>query len=269
MTGLPIVVGVAVPARVLYISVLEASREFLYNTLSNQPSIPIWGGSVIFHQPSTQVITAMSSGIAGGMAAIIAQSLVVPMDVISQRQIVAEQNIGSLSLLRRILGSQGISGLYKGFTLSLLSSLPGGTIWWAVYSGAQHNMLQYISNLTDFDSSNAPIITRTVIQFASGCSAAVFSAIITQPLDVLKVRLQVEHRDITNGLISIKDISRKLHAQAGIFGFYRGLIPRITHLTLWGTILSSAYEYLKHISRVDNARQSNDGTARSLVDMPT
>ena len=98
-------------------------------------------------------------------------------------------------------------------------------------------------------------IKTGLIQIGSGISAAVVASVLTQPLDVIKTRLQVMgpstspwSQSKTNSS-SISTVIKELAISEGIQGFFRGTGPRILYMGLWGTILSSAFEYLKIISR--------------------
>ena len=87
--GLGIVLSLAVPARALYISILENSREGISHRVLNGMTTHASFGPEEAHTWLPLVAT-FSSGLAGGIAAVAAQCLVVPMDVISQRQMVME-----------------------------------------------------------------------------------------------------------------------------------------------------------------------------------
>ena len=101
------------------------------------------------------------------------------------------------------------------------SSIPGGATWWAVYGGMQHAIFEISYSKSQSKSdyllhSNLPLITTSTIQLVSGFSAAVCSAIVTQPLDVVKVRLQVEQKGSSKSLVTVEEITRHLFSKAGI-----------------------------------------------------
>ena len=223
---------------------MEGAKEIIAKTLtkSGKPS----DSRLSFLDD--QLITSISNGAAGGLAAVTTQGFVVPMDIISQRQMITETPSRAVDLFRDIIRKEGLFGLYKGFSLSLLSSIPGGTVWWGTYGGMKHWIHESSSFRHEIRDEN--IFMTCIIQVTSGITAAVSSALVTQPLDVLKVRLQV--RDTTSSLASkpsIYTVSKDLLSSNGISGLYRGLLPRIVHISLWGTILSSAYEYLKYSTK--------------------
>ena len=244
--GAGVVVSLAIPARVVYISVLEWSREHCNELLTRFLDSFYVEGKPRYLVP---LVASVSGGVAGGLAAMSAQVFVVPMDVISQRQMVMNEATyatrgSTFSVMRSAMDSGGLRALYRGFGLSLFSSLPTGSIWWATYGGCQHWIdLHLIKNHKDKDSLRQTA-ERGLTQIASGLSAAFVAATLTQPLDVVKTRLQVATTT------SLSSTARDLAATSGVRGFYRGLGPRIMHMSVWGTVLSSAYELLRHISRI-------------------
>lgn len=251
--GAGVVVTLAIPARVVYISTLETSRHecqklldgILVNTLYKDNK-----NQSIYLGP---LVASVSGGVGGGLAAMAAQCLAVPMDVISQRQMVMNETLyvkeGSAWCVARsaIANGGGWTALYRGFGLSLFSSLPAGSVWWATYGGCQHWLdLHYYWRAQSSQQNNGEwqqILQRGITQIISGTSAALVAATLTQPLDVTRTRLQVQ----TNA--SLRTIVSELKATSGLRGFYRGLGPRTLHMSIWGTVLSSAYEVLREISR--------------------
>ena len=85
-----------------------------------------------------------------------------------------------------------------------------------------------------------------VIQVASAFNAAFASAVLTQPLDTIKTRLQVLGSNSSNASLWL--ITKELASKGNL---YQALLPRIAHMGVWGSVLSSAYEYLKVVSRKD------------------
>ena len=281
--GLGIVLSLAVPARALYIGILENSRELVINAMTTHASF----GPEEAHTWLPLVAT-FSSGLAGGIAAVAAQCLVVPMDVISQRQMVMEpaayaRDGSAISVARSIVQREGIAGLFRGFGLSIFSSMPTGAVWWAVYSGCQAKMDQYSrprSEVTEVlegaetEGSFAYLARKGVVQVVAGISAATVAASLTQPLDTVKTRVQLKMEDTlqqhhprtqsssssnSNNKPSYASVARELKISSGYKGFFKGTGARIIHMGMWGTILSSAYELLRHISRKDdNANEKFD-----------
>ncbi len=251
------VVSLAIPTRIIYISVLESSREWIdiraRELILNPPnSFAKYNNQL---QSLIPFVTPLSGGIAGGLAAVSSQLIVVPMDVISQKQMVMDdttyrQNGSSLQVVKSVISNDGWRGLYRGFGLSLFTSLPAGSIWWATYAGCKDQM-NTIENAA-FDS--IPALGRQgIVQVSSAFGAALAASIITQPLDTIKTRLQVKGGvgNASSKSAMVISVVKELTASSGLSGMYQGLLPRITHMGVWGSILSAAFEYLKVVSRKD------------------
>lgn len=254
--GLGVVVSMAVPARIIYISTLECSREMVdisaRQFILNPPSALGTYNKEI--QSLLPLVTPFAGGVAGGCAAVSSQLIVVPMDVISQKLMVMEDSVfkdkgGTIKMARSIIKTEGWRGLYKGFGLSLFTSLPAGSIWWATYAGCKDSLSVYgdpdvpIGN--ELLSSIPPAVRQGMVQVASAFSAAVAASVMTQPLDTIKTRLQVGNLKSNASLLSV---AKELTSTSGL---YKGLLPRIAHMGIWGSVLSAAYEVLKLVSRKD------------------
>mmetsp|Transcript_24698 Transcript_24698/g.44718 ORF Transcript_24698/g.44718 Transcript_24698/m.44718 type:complete len:360 (-) Transcript_24698:1933-3012(-) len=254
--GMGTTLGLAIPARAIYISALEGTRTSLSGP--TEMILQKYMGPEEAHV--IIAATTLSSSLAGGVAAVAAQLLVVPMDVIAQRQMILDTseylkgNGTTRAVFTTVIGEPGgWRNLYTGFGLSLFSSLPAGTAWWGTY-GASHHLLHEWAMITSRDrASDFPLsleselwIKRGVAQVISGMMAATCAGIITMPIDVVKTRLQVSSKGE-----SIQDVSKYLYKTHGAKAFFRGTGPRILHMGLWGTILSSAYEFLRHVSHKD------------------
>lgn len=249
--GLGVILSMAIPARILYISTLEFTREYAEHIATSLILDPpqYFPFSQNQLQPLLPLVTPFSGGVAGGMAALSSQLIVVPMDVISQKQMVSENPISAREVTRTIISFDGYRGLFRGFGLSLFTSLPAGSIWWAIYAGSKDQLLKM--NLDFGMKTEAALIPGfetaklATIQVASAFSAAIAAALVTQPLDTIKTRLQV--LGTTSGA-SAMSITKELASTGKL---YQGLLPRIAHMGIWGSVLSSAYEYLKVVSRKD------------------
>ena len=150
--GLGVVLTLAVPARVVYITTLEGSKQGIASYLTSFQQRR-GGNSTCPSTMSIRNTAAISAGLSGGISAVSAQLLIVPMDVISQKQMVMGSSYGNhvgaavgesqhsvIEVFRNILAKEGYRGLYKGFGISLFTSLPTGAMWWATYATCQNEI---------------------------------------------------------------------------------------------------------------------------------
>ena len=130
--------------------------------------------------------------IAGGLAAVIEQSFINPVDVIAQRLMVEGQgqrqrhHRPSKIVVKHVLREHGISGFYRGFTASLMVEGLWSAIWWASYSVCLDTISQMVPNGT----------SHLVIQGLSGMLAGVSSAVAGNPIDIIRVRMQVSYSNV-------------------------------------------------------------------------
>lgn len=144
------------------------------------------------HGYSTEV-----KGLVGGACAtLIGQTITVPVDIVTQHRMMQGQvrqwtkgggakkskAVSSLAIIQKILNHEGPRGLYKGYTVSLVTYAPGSAMWWSFYSGfyrigVEHGLLE--------------VSPMPLVQAGSGVMAGLLTSILTNPLDVLRTRYQV------------------------------------------------------------------------------
>lgn len=233
-----VVIG-AVPARVIFLTTLETTKIGAL-TITEKLNL----------SEATRV--ALANGVAGMVSSIVAQSVFVPLDVVSQRLMVqgtacTAKYSGGLDAARKILRTDGIRGLYRGFGMSVLTYSPSSAFWWASYGFSQRiiwRSLGYSSEDSSLTPSEGEIV---LVQAGSGIFAGAIASCTTTPLDTIKTRLQVMDKESTP---SIKQTMKRLIDEDGWRGFYRGLGPRFISMSAWGTSMILAYEYLKRLCAI-------------------
>ena len=260
----------------------------------------------------------MAHGIAdaagGATASMCSQVLGVPVDIISQRQMVqgvavrAASGEGTVRLrgyrnglhaLREIIAAEGVKGLYRGFGASIATLVPGSAIWWGFYGTYQRMFWSVVPAelggarvrhegfnrgrpanedpvSTEFKAAVArgmaassargetgtPVEpgegTVIGVQVASGVCAGATSGFLTTPLDIVKTRLQVLSgpRGASAGggervRHTFWSTAAELYREHGGYGFFRGVRPRMTSVSIWGTTMVTTYEFLKRTSKID------------------
>lgn len=185
---------------VFYISTYEGVRHFLTQNGAG---------------PRTKAL------IGGGCASLVGQTIIVPFDVISQHLMVLGMGVGSngksevnplgirynpkmsrlklsLDISREIMKRDGFRGFYRGYTASLLAYVPNSAMWWAFYHLYQDELYRVMP----------PWVSQLFIQCVAGSFGGFTTTIITNPLDIVRARLQV-----CNFILLILLQSSKLHIQ--------------------------------------------------------
>ncbi|XP_068659465.1 uncharacterized protein [Aristolochia californica] len=244
-----------IPARALYMTALEITK-------SNVGKATVRLG---MPEPAAATIANAAAGLSAAMAA---QLVWTPVDVISQRLMVqgsastsAATNCkyrGGIDAFRKILVSDGLRGLYRGFGMSILTYAPSNAVWWASYSVTQRLMWEgigYYSFRKEVEYGGGGAVYKpdsTTVMAVQGLSAAMaggVSALITMPLDTIKTRLQVLEGE-ENGRRSptVGQTVKNLLKEGGWMACYRGLGPRWASMSMSATTMITTYEFLKRLS---------------------
>ncbi|XP_009600083.1 uncharacterized protein [Nicotiana tomentosiformis] len=238
--GFGTVITGAIPARIIFLTALETTKVAAFKMV--EP-----------FKLSEPIQAAIANGVAGMLASLCSQSVFVPIDIVSQRLMVqgysghASYN-GGLDVARKVLKSEGVRGLYRGFGLSVITYSPSSAVWWASYGSSQRFIWRLLDNGTEHGRP-APSQGKIVaVQAAGGIIAGATASCITTPLDTIKTRLQVMGHDKRP---TARQVVKQLIAEDGWTGFYRGLGPRFVSMSAWGTSMILAYEYLKRLCAVN------------------
>ncbi|XP_010260523.1 PREDICTED: solute carrier family 25 member 44 [Nelumbo nucifera] len=234
--GFGTVITGAIPARIIFLTALETTKVASFNIV--EP-----------FKLSEPTQAAIANGVAGMTASLFSQAVFVPIDVVSQKLMVqgysgyARYN-GGLDVARKILKADGIRGLYRGFGLSVMTYSPSSAVWWASYGSSQRFIWRLLGYGNEQKESIPSQWSIVCVQATGGIVAGAMASCITTPLDTIKTRLQVmghERRETATKVV------KRLIADDGWKGLYRGLGPRFFSMSAWGTSMILAYEYLKRL----------------------
>ncbi|XP_060709720.1 solute carrier family 25 member 44a [Hemiscyllium ocellatum] len=228
-------------------------RGFLVNTLtliSGQGYITTYE-LVRVYVANYSNSNAVKSLVAGGAASLVAQSIIVPIDIISQHLMVAghKGNLGRFKLssndrkykqafgqtqevVTQIFRLDGPKGFYRGYLASLMTYIPNSAIWWPFY----HFYAEQLSKLVPNECPHL------VLQGIAGPLAAATASTLTNPMDVVRARVQV------GGRSSIIGTFKHLLREEGPLGLTKGLSARILSSAPTTLLLVIGYETLKKIS---------------------
>ncbi|KAG9459866.1 hypothetical protein H6P81_004374 [Aristolochia fimbriata] len=228
----------SLPGRVLVLSSLEVSKEMVLKKTEN------------LEMPEASRI-AVANGAAGMVSNLVSCFYYVPLDVICQRLMVqglpgTKQCNGPYDVIRKVVKIEGFRGLYRGFGITAVTQSPASALWWGVYGGTQHFIWRSLGYRNDLEKrpSHMEMIT---VQAAAGTMAGACSSVITTPIDTIKTRLQVMD-NYGEGRPSVVKTTKRLLAEDGWKGLYRGFGPRFLNMSLWGTSMIVTYELIKRLS---------------------
>uniref|UniRef100_A0A8C6T502 Solute carrier family 25 member 44b n=1 Tax=Neogobius melanostomus TaxID=47308 RepID=A0A8C6T502_9GOBI len=195
----------------------------------------------------------LKSLVAGGSASLVAQSITVPIDVISQQlmmqghgqhlsrfKVHSDTDPGkprrvfgqTRNIMGQIFATDGLRGFYRGYVASLLTYIPNSAVWWPFYHF-------YAEQLSRQAPSDCP---HLVLQAVAGPLAAATASTVTNPMDVVRARVQVEGRS------SVVDTFKQLISEEGYWGLTKGLSARIISSAPTAIVMVVGYETLKKLS---------------------
>ncbi|XP_036399748.1 solute carrier family 25 member 44-like [Megalops cyprinoides] len=196
----------------------------------------------------------LKSLVAGGSASLVAQSITVPIDVVAQQLmmqgqgqhltrfkvkprmvVAAKQHVTfgqTRDIIVQIFAADGFRGFYRGYMASLLTYIPNSAVWWPFYHF-------YAEQLSKLAPSECP---HLILQGVAGPLAAATASTLTNPMDVVRARVQVE------GRTSIIETFKQLLVEEGIWGMTKGLSARIISSTPTAVVMVMGYETLKKLS---------------------
>ncbi|KAH7373598.1 hypothetical protein KP509_17G064100 [Ceratopteris richardii] len=226
-------------------------------------------GCAARHLGLPESASAAAANAAAGLSASVAAQLVwTPVDVISQRLMVQNNQKGphcdlqphgntfrykgGYDAFRTILQVEGVRGLYRGFGMSILTYAPSSALWWATYCVTQRTIWKSLilssNKCADADEKCVPSSAMIVtVQGVSAACAGGVAAIVTTPLDTIKTRFQVLEND-EHMRPNIRETVRTLFKEGGWRACYKGLGPRWATMSMSATTMITTYEFLKRMS---------------------
>ncbi|KAJ0169318.1 hypothetical protein K1T71_015202 [Dendrolimus kikuchii] len=205
------------------------------------------------------------SFIGGGCASIVGQTIIVPFDVLSQHLMVlglvkgrpensrnptmnplgldVEKRWSKAALAKevavRVYKLHGPMGYYRGYAASLAAYVPNSALWWALYQTYQDELLKISPSW----------VSHLLIQCVAGTLGGFTTTILTNPLDIVRARLQVE------GVGSMRQVFCQLWAEEGLTGLYaKGLSARLVQSACFSFSVILGYESIKRVALSDEYR---------------
>jgi len=246
------------PGTMIYL----CSYEKIKNTLSYKMGISkdqsISGGeNGSSNRAGKQFLVYLSSGM---LAETIACVIYVPVDVIKERLQVQqrggfsqEKYAGSWDALVKIMKNEGLSGIYKGYGATLASFGPFSALYFVFYEKCKYwARQQHRQNQSSVSDNSNAAVDDIPFPYIVACSASsgALASWLTSPLDMAKLRLQVQRGKLAANSTSKADVSYRsmvdclqiVYRDAGFKGLFRGAGARVIHFAPATTITMTCYE---------------------------
>jgi len=121
---------------------------------------------------------------AGALAALVSDGVFIPFDVVKQRMQLNKTSIGFFSIVSKVYKERGIGAFFAGYTTTLVMEVPYTAVHFVTYEGVKHFLLHYRGIPDDSFSLSSHLI--------AGAMAGTVASGVTNPLDVVKTRLQTQ-----------------------------------------------------------------------------
>lgn len=199
--------------------------------------------------------TFLAGAISGGLSRIPLH----PIDTIKTRQQSSTSRVPSALAAEAIsiLRNEGVRALYRGFGVAVVAGAPASCLYFTSYELSKTEMLSRVQQPNPLISS--------VIHLAAGFVAEAASCVLWVPIDVIKVRMQVQKesssRLYTNALHAVRQIVRN----EGIRSLYRGYGATLATFGPFSGLYFVFYEKLKSQAAATTLSSANSSLSSSSL----
>ncbi|KAK2003151.1 mitochondrial carrier [Colletotrichum falcatum] len=197
-------------------------------------------------------INSYSKFVAGGVAGMVAQFCVYPLDTLKFRlqtstvQGGLSGNALVLDTAKKMWQAGGVRIAYRGVTMGLLGMFPYSAIDMGTFEFLKTSYKKYMSKyrgIHEEDAKPGNIMTGII-----GATSGAFGASVVYPLNVLRTRLQTQgtvmHPATYTGIV---DVAQKTLKNEGVRGMYKGLTPNLLKVAPALSITWVVYENSKRL----------------------
>ncbi|KDN64366.1 hypothetical protein CSUB01_06247 [Colletotrichum sublineola] len=197
-------------------------------------------------------INSYSKFVAGGVAGMVAQFCVYPLDTLKFRlqtstvQGGLSGNALVLDTAKKMWQAGGVRIAYRGVTMGLLGMFPYSAIDMGTFEFLKTSYKRYMSKyrgIHEEDAKPGNIMTGII-----GATSGAFGASVVYPLNVLRTRLQTQgtvmHPATYTGIV---DVAQQTLKNEGVRGMYKGLTPNLLKVAPALSITWVVYENSKKL----------------------
>lgn len=250
-----VIVG-GTPGTVMYLCSYEIAKEALGKAVQDQGQLQHARSQESLRQAGSDFVVHFSSGI---VAEAVACIVYVPVDVIKERLQVqhASSSLETMSqgqyhsswhALQTISKTEGILTLYKGYGATLLSFGSYSGLFFLFYERLLKQTRDYLAT-TDHSFYHGQQKVPFYWTVVCSCAAGAVASWLTSPLDMAKLRLQIQRGQTESGVQTtqvayrgIVDCLTQSYRKGGIQGLFRGAGARVLHFAPATTVTMTAYE---------------------------
>ncbi|XP_077890667.1 mitochondrial carrier protein SCaMC-3L isoform X1 [Ictidomys tridecemlineatus] len=175
--------------------------------------------------------------LAGSLAVAISQTLINPMEVLKTRLTLRRtgQYKGLLDCARQILERDGTRALYRGYLPNMLGIIPYACTDLAVYEMLRCLWLKSGRDMED----PSGLVSLSSVTLSTTCGQ-----MASYPLTLVRTRMQAQDT-VEGSNPTMRGVFRRILAQQGWPGLYRGMTPTLLKVLPAGGISYVVYEAMK------------------------
>lgn len=180
----------------------------------------------------------LATSAAGVSAALVNDTCMVPVDVVKQRlQVAGSPYTGIVNCITRMTHEEGIAAFFKSYKTTLFMNIPFTAIYFATYEGSKKLLGRHQED------------EGLLVQLIAGGVAGGSAAAVTNPLDVVKTRLQLEGVNTATRYESTSFISvtKRILREEGSRGLWGGVKPRVLFHAPAAAVSWGVYETMKRL----------------------
>eukprot|EP00656_Telonema_subtile_P056708 TRINITY_DN9134_c0_g1_i2.p1 TRINITY_DN9134_c0_g1~~TRINITY_DN9134_c0_g1_i2.p1 ORF type:complete len:282 (+),score=62.72 TRINITY_DN9134_c0_g1_i2:138-983(+) len=218
---------------------------------------------VLVPKTNDPTVNAAKSFVTGMLAAQLAALCTNPIDVVKIRLQVqgeaaaggtSQQRIGFLRQFQHITRTEGMMALMKGIWPSLLRETCYSSIRLSAYEPIRDRILSQRELLT----GQVPFYKK----FAAGASSGAIGAGLSNPADLVKVRMQAASSQ--QPYTSTRAALCRIYSEEGARGLFRGCLATVQRAAILTATQLGTYDHAKHVVR-DDLQMMAEGPALHFV----
>eukprot|EP01119_Soliformovum_irregulare_P023742 TRINITY_DN8360_c0_g1_i1.p1 TRINITY_DN8360_c0_g1~~TRINITY_DN8360_c0_g1_i1.p1 ORF type:complete len:333 (-),score=41.16 TRINITY_DN8360_c0_g1_i1:95-1024(-) len=174
--------------------------------------------------------------LSGGIAGTFAKTAIAPLERVKILYQIRSKHYpfeGIFPTIRKIMEKEGIVGLWKGNTATVVRIFPYAAIQFFSYENYKRMFAE---------SQWKERLHPTVIDLTCGSLAGATSVMFTYPLDLVRVRMAVSVHKQFDG---IYDCIRTIIKADGAYGLFRGMSPTLMGIVPYAGVNFASFEALK------------------------
>ena len=205
----------SIPSSAIYFGAYESTKIFLYEKFNSQSPI-VHTIAAAFGNLLSSIVFVPKDAIKSQLQAYKTGSVRINIDT---------QNINMIQIIKNIYSTSGIKGFYPSYRATLLRNIPSAICRFVMYEEIKK------------------MATKSSLKFmVAGAVASAFSSIISNPIDVIKTRINTGILPPGSPIFfSIANI----YKNEGVRGLFSGLNARLISASIFGGTGFFVFEWMK------------------------